>query len=64
MEAQFKKKKRPAKGKKYKEGGHIAFGPFPVMMTRSMVTGIKPTNLTPVQARGRGAAKRGGNFKV
>lgn len=52
MEAQFKRKKRPAAKKLYNDGG----------MVRAM--GLKPTNQTTVKAKGMGAATRGGNFKV
>jgi len=51
----FKDKKRKAKKKKmkgYNQGG---------MVTKR---GIMPTNQKTVQARGMGAATRGGNFKV
>ena len=51
----FKDKKRKAKKKKmkgYNKGGMVA------------KRGIMPTNQITVQARGMGAATRGGNFKV
>ena len=48
----FKDKKRKAKKKKMNQGG---------MVTKR---GIMPTNQKTVQARGMGAATRGGNFKV
>jgi len=54
MEAQFKRKKRPAVQKTYKDGGAV----------KASGLGIKPTNQTTVKAKGMGAATRGGNFKV
>ena len=43
-----------AKQKRYSDGGTVTAG----------TSRIKPTNSASVQARGMGAATRGGNFKV
>ena len=56
MEAQFKRKKRPAAKKLYNDGGMVKASGFSM--------GLKPTNQTTVKAKGMGAATRGGNFKV